>query len=175
MADSGLALWSPSPRGSTGRSDPTAQPDGQSSAVRTGGVCGPNRFLAIAFFDRGRSPVSDPTAGTDPVLRVRANHKDLRDRMENSLALERTGNFAECLHDNADRVGKDHDRIASRRCKATGNPDHLAHVARNGGSPTSLVRMESERHSGNQVADRHSLPHPGLPFYPSRPSPYCKR
>ena len=175
MADSGFNLWSLGGRGSTGRSDPTAQPDGQSSAVRTGGVYGPNRFLAIAFFGRGRSPVSDRTAGTDPVLRVRANRKDLRDRMQDSLDLERTGNFAECLRDDADRVGKDHDRIESRRCGATGNSDHLAHVDRNGGSPTSLVRMESERHSGNQVADRHSLLHPGLPFYPSRPSPYCKR
>ena len=50
----------------------------------------------------------------DYVLRVRANHQSLHDRLEDMFALERAGDFAGCTHDDADTVGKDHGRPATK-------------------------------------------------------------
>ncbi len=60
------------------------------------------------------------------MLRVRANHQGLHDRMKDTFALERAGHFAGCPHDYADTVGKDHGRIEIRCCWTTGDPDLLA-------------------------------------------------
>ena len=53
--------------------------------------------------------------GADYVLRVRANHKCLHHRLEDTFALERAGDFAGCPHDYADTVGKGHGRLEIRR------------------------------------------------------------
>ncbi len=52
----------------------------------------------------------------DHVLRVRAHHQGLHERMEDTFALERAADFADGPHDHADTVGKDHGRIGIRRC-----------------------------------------------------------
>lgn len=48
--------------------------------------------------------------------------------MEDTFALERTTDFADCPHDNADTVGKDHGRIETHRYWTTSDSDYLAHV-----------------------------------------------
>ena len=50
------------------------------------------------------------------MLRVRAHHKGLQERIEDTFCLERAEDFADCPHDYADTVGKDHGRIEIRRC-----------------------------------------------------------
>ena len=82
--------------------------------------------------------------GADCVLRVRADHKGLHARLEDTFALERAGNFAEYAHEDADTVGKGHGRIEIRRCWTTGNPD------REWRDLASLVRVESERRCGDR-------------------------
>ena len=111
------------------------------------------------------------TQEADHVLRMRANHQGLHDRMEDTFHLERAEDFADCPHDDADTVGKDHSRIETRRCGTTGDPAYLAHVDpdREWCDLASLVWVECERRCG----DRHrcfisSLPLPG-------PSPCCRR
>ena len=52
----------------------------------------------------------------DYVLRMRANHQGLHDRLEDTFALEQTVDCAGCRHDYADMVGKDHGRIETHRC-----------------------------------------------------------
>ena len=91
--------------------------------------------------------------GADYVLRVRANHKGLHDRLEDTFRLERAGNFAGCPHDYADTVGKDHGRIEIRRCWTTGDPALLAHVDpdREWCDLASLVWVECERRCGDRV------------------------
>ena len=42
----------------------------------------------------------------DYMLRVRANHQGLHDRMEDTFHLERAADFVDCPHDYADTVGK---------------------------------------------------------------------
>ncbi len=64
----------------------------------------------------------------DYVLRVRAHHQGFHERMEDTFHLERATDFADCPHDYADTVGKDHGRIETRRCWTTGDPAYLAHV-----------------------------------------------
>ena len=90
----------------------------------------------------------------DYVLRVRANHQGLHDRMEDTFALERAADFADCPHDYADTVGKDHGRIETRRCWTTGDPAYLAHVDpdREWCDLASLVWVECERRCGDRVA-----------------------
>ena len=91
--------------------------------------------------------------GADYVLRVRAHHKGLHERMEDTWALERAGHFAGCPHDYADTVGKDHGRIEIRRGWTTGAPALLAHVDpdREGCDLASLVWVECERRCGDRV------------------------
>ena len=91
--------------------------------------------------------------GADYVLRVRANHKGLHHRLEDTFALERAGNFAGYPHDYADTVGKDHGRIEIRRCWTTGDPALLAHVDpdREWCDLASLVWVECERRCGDRV------------------------
>jgi len=91
--------------------------------------------------------------GADYVLRVRAHHKGLHHRLEDTFALERAGNFAGGPHDYADTVGKDHGRIEIRRCWTTGDPALLAHVDpdREWCDLASLVWVESERRCGDRV------------------------
>ena len=91
--------------------------------------------------------------GADYVLRVRANHKGLHRRLEDTFALERAGHFAGCPHDYADTVGKGHGRIETRRCWVTGDPDLLAHVDpdREWCDLASLVWVECERRCGDRV------------------------
>ena len=90
----------------------------------------------------------------DYVLRVRANHQGLHDRMEDTFALERATDFADCPHDYADTVGKDHGRIETRRCWTTGDPTYLHHVDpdREWCDLASLVWVECERRCGDRVA-----------------------
>ena len=92
--------------------------------------------------------------GADYVLRVRANHQGLHERMEDTWALERVGHFAGYAHDYSDTVGKNHGRIETHRCWTTGDPDLLAHVDpdREWRDLASLVWVESERRYGDQVA-----------------------
>ncbi len=91
--------------------------------------------------------------GADYVLRVRANHKGLHHRLEDTFALERAEHFAGYPHDYADTVGKDHGRIEIRRCWTTGDPDLFAHVDpdREWCDLASLVWVESERRGGDRV------------------------
>ncbi len=81
----------------------------------------------------------------DYVLRVRANHQGLHDRLEDPFRLERAADFAGCPHDDADTVGKNHGRIEIRRCWTTGDPDYLHHVDpdREWCDLTSLVWVEA--------------------------------
>ena len=67
--------------------------------------------------------------GADHVLCVRDNHQGLHARLQDTVALERTGNFAGYTHNDADTVGKDHGRIETHRCRATGDPALFAHAA----------------------------------------------
>ena len=92
--------------------------------------------------------------GADYVLRVRANHKGLHRRLQDTWDLERAGGFAGYAHDYADTVGKGHGRIESRRCWTTGDPDLLAHVDpdREWRDLASLVWVESERRCGDRVS-----------------------
>ena len=60
--------------------------------------------------------------GADCLLRVRANHQGLHDRLQDTWNLERAGNFAGYVHDYADTVGKGHGRIEIRHCWTTGDP-----------------------------------------------------
>ena len=92
--------------------------------------------------------------GADCVLRVRANHKGLHARLQDTWDLERAGGFAGYAHDYADTVGKGHGRIESRRCWTTGDPDLLAHADpdREWRDLASLVRVESERRCGDRVS-----------------------
>ncbi len=55
------------------------------------------------------------------MLRVRAHHKGLHHRLEDTFALDRAKRFAGSSHDYADTVGKGHGRIAFRRCRTTGD------------------------------------------------------
>ena len=89
----------------------------------------------------------------DYARRVRAHHKGLHDRMQDTFRLERAEDFAGCPHDYADMVGKDHGRIEIRRCRTTGDPAYLAHVDpdREWCDLASLVWVESERHGGDRV------------------------
>ena len=64
----------------------------------------------------------------DHVLRVRANHQGLHDRVEDTRALKRPQDFVDCPQDDADTVGKDHSRIGNRRCRVTGDPACPSHV-----------------------------------------------
>ena len=84
--------------------------------------------------------------GADYLLRVRANHKGLHNRLQDTWDLERAGGFAGYAHGYADMVGKGHGRIEIRRCRATGDPD------REWRDLASLVRVESERHCGDRVS-----------------------
>ena len=92
--------------------------------------------------------------GADYLLRVRANHKGLYGRLQDTWNLERAGHFAGYAHDYADTVGKGHGRIEIRRCWTTGDPDLLAHVDpdREWCDLASLVRVESERRCGDRVS-----------------------
>ena len=89
----------------------------------------------------------------DYVLRVRANHQGLHDRLRDTFALERAVDFAGYPHDYADTVGKDHGRIETRRCWTTGDSAYLAHVDpdRDWCDLASLVWVESERRCGDRV------------------------
>jgi len=91
--------------------------------------------------------------GADYVLRVRDNHKGLHARLEDTFALERAQDFAGYAHDYADTVGKDHGRIATRRCWTTGDPALLAHVDpdREWCDRARLVWVECERRCGDRV------------------------
>ena len=91
--------------------------------------------------------------GADHVLRVRDNHQGLHARLKDTFALERAGGFAGYAHDDADTVGKDHGRIETRRCRATGDPALLAHADpdRAWCDRACLVRVESERRCGDRV------------------------
>ena len=91
---------------------------------------------------------------TDYMLRVRANHKGLHDRIKDMFALERAGHFAGCPHDYADMVGKNHGRIETHRCWVTGDPALLAHADpdREWCDLASLVWVESERRCGDKVS-----------------------
>ena len=60
--------------------------------------------------------------GTDCVLRVRANHKGLHGRLQDTWDLERAGHFAGYAHDHADTVGKGHGRIEIRRYSPMSTP-----------------------------------------------------
>ena len=92
--------------------------------------------------------------GADYLLRVRANHKGLHARLQDTWNLERAGHFAGYAHDYADTVGKGHGRIEIRRCWTTGDPDLLAHADpdREWRDLTSLVWVESERRCGDRVS-----------------------
>ena len=92
--------------------------------------------------------------GADYVLRVRDNHPGLHARLRDTFALERARNFAGHAYDYADTVGKDHGRIETRRCRATGDPALLAHADpdREWCDLASLVWVESERRCGDRVA-----------------------
>jgi len=76
--------------------------------------------------------------GADYVLRVRANHKGLPRRLEDTFALARATGFAAYAHDYADTVGKDHGHIETRRFWTTGDPalrdvvNAASHVLRTG-------------------------------------------
>ena len=111
----------------------------------------------------------------DYLLRVRANHQGLHDRMEDTFTLERAEDFADCPHDYADTVGKDHGRIETRRCWTTGDPAYLAHVDpdREWCDPASLVWVECERRCGDRVATDTRCFISSLP--PPRPNPCCRR
>jgi hypothetical protein len=61
----------------------------------------------------------------DYVLRVQAHHKGLHDRMQGLWAMDWTQDFTDCPHDYVDTVGKDHSRVANRRCWTTGEPPHV--------------------------------------------------
>ena len=91
--------------------------------------------------------------GADHVLRVWDNHQGLHARLQDTFALERAGNFAGYAYDDADTVGKDHGRIETRRCRATGDPALLAHADPNREwcDLASLVWVESERRCGDRV------------------------
>ncbi len=110
----------------------------------------------------------------DYVLRVRANHQDLPDRMEDTLVQERAEHFAGCPHDYADTVGKDHGRIETRRGRTTGTPAYLAHVDPNRAwcDRASRIRVECERRCGDRVAtDTRCF----IPACLPGPSPCCRR
>ena len=84
--------------------------------------------------------------GADYVLRVRANHKGLHARLQDTWDLERAEGFAGYAHDYADTVGKGHGRIEIRRCWTTGDPD------REWRDLASLVWVECERRCGDRVS-----------------------
>ncbi len=90
----------------------------------------------------------------DYLLRVRANHKGLHNRLQDTWDLERAQGFAGYAHDYADTVGKGHGRIEIRRCWTTGDPDLLAHVDpdREWRDLASLVWVECERRCGDRVS-----------------------
>ena len=94
--------------------------------------------------------------GADYVLCVRANHKGLHARLQDTWDLERSEGFAGYAYDYADTVGKGHGRIEIRRCGTTGDPNLLAHVDpdRAWRDLASLVRVECERHCGNRVSTK---------------------
>ena len=89
----------------------------------------------------------------DYVLRVRAHHQGLHDRLQDTFSLERAGDFAGCPHDYADTVEKGHGRIETRRGWTTGDPALLAHVDpdREWCDLASWVWVESERRGGDRV------------------------
>ena len=105
--------------------------------------------------------------GADYVLRIRDNHKGLHARLEDTFALERAGHFASYAHDYADPVGKDHGRIAIRRCWTTGDPDH------EWGDLASLVWVECELRIGNRVTTDVRIFMSSLP--PQGPAPAAGR
>lgn len=90
----------------------------------------------------------------DYVLRVRAHHQGLHDRMQDPFHRERAADFADGPHDDADTVGKDPGRIETRRCGTTGDPAYLAPVDpdRDGCDRASRVWVECERRCGDRVA-----------------------
>ncbi len=67
--------------------------------------------------------------------------------------MERAQDFAGYAHDYADTVGKDHGRIAIRRCWMTGDPALLAHADpdREWCDLASLVWVEAERRCGDRI------------------------
>ena len=114
------------------------------------------------------------TQEADYLLRVRANHSGLHDRMEDTFALERAADFADCPYDDADTVGKDHGRIETRRGWTTGDPAYRAHIDpdREWCDLASRVWVECERRRGDRVAtDVRCF----ISSLPPRPSPCCRR
>ena len=87
------------------------------------------------------------------LARPGANPQGIHDRMDDTWALERAEAFAGYSHHYTDTVGKDHARIESRRCWATGVSDRLAHVDpdREWCDLASLVWVECERRCGDRV------------------------
>ena len=88
------------------------------------------------------------------MLRVRANHKNLHDHLKHTFHLERAGDFARRPQDCADTVEKGHGRSEIRHDRVVNNPDLLTHVDfdQDRRDRTRLVRVESERRGGDQVA-----------------------
>ncbi|MCY3658740.1 MAG: ISAs1 family transposase [Caldilineaceae bacterium] len=110
----------------------------------------------------------------DHVLRVQAHGQGLHARMEDTFALERAEDFADCPHDDSDMVGKDDGRIEIRRCWTTGDPAYLHHVDpdRDWCDLASLVWVECERHCGDRVTtDSHCF----ISSLSPRPNPGCRR
>ena len=91
--------------------------------------------------------------GADYVLTVKENQKHLHDGLADTFAYEQSQGFADCPHDYAETVGKDHGRIEIRRCGVMGAPDYCQDVDP---EPVwtdlqSLVMVASERRCGGQV------------------------
>ena len=94
--------------------------------------------------------------------------------MKDTFHLERAADFADCPHDYADTVGKDHGRIETRRCGTTGDPAYLAHVDpdREWCDLVILVWVECEHRCGDRVAtDVRCF----IPACLPRPVPCCRR
>ena len=140
---------------------PSCTPDGHPGAVAHAGPEGLHRH-SRCYWPLEGDCAPDSGAGADYVLRVRANHKGLHARLEDTFALERAGNFAGYVHDDADTVGKGHGRIEIRRCWTTGDPD------REWRDLASLVRVESERRCSDRVSTEVRYFIPACPPEPSR-------
>ncbi len=89
----------------------------------------------------------------DYVLRVKQNHPGLHDRLEDTFAQESAEDFADCPHDFAETIEKNHGRVESRRCWTIGDPAYLAYVdpGQDWCDLTSLVWVEAERRCGDRV------------------------
>ncbi len=92
--------------------------------------------------------------GADYVLAVTQNQKPLHIQLVETCACARAENFADCPHDYACTVGKDHGRIETRRCWAIGGVDYCRSVdpAQEWPGLQSLIWLEATLRMGDTVS-----------------------